>query len=83
MKTCFGHMIYKIGDYSKIMWPVRERKRCMMQKSKTKFNNMLMTTFRETIMFKCMGRCGKVRNTMMSHEEMKCKKFAYYHYKVV
>ena len=48
----------------------------MMQKSKTSFNNMMMATFRETAMFKCMRRCGKVRSTMMSQEGTKCKKFS-------
>ena len=69
-------MIYKIGGCSKCKWLVGEIKRCMMQKSKTSFNNMTMAMFKEAIMFKCIRRCGKVRNTMISQEGMKCKKFA-------
>ena len=58
------------------MWLVGERKRCIMQKSKTSFNNMMMVTFREAIMFGYTRRCGKVRNTTMSKEMKECEKFS-------
>ena len=58
------HVVYKIHGNGKGIGPICERHGCMRTKGETCFDNMAMMMFRNTIVFRSVGLCGKVRDTI-------------------
>lgn len=56
--------INKIDNNGENIRPICEMKRCMRKKRETSFNNMAMSSFGITIMFRHMWGSGKVGNTV-------------------
>ena len=57
-------MVYKVHGSGKRIGIIRERHGCMSEKEETCFDNITMMTFRNTIVFRSVGWCGKMRDAI-------------------
>lgn len=59
-----GKSIYKIESCMECMGPIGEGKFSIVNQRKAGFDNVTVSTFGDNILFRCMGWCGIVRDTM-------------------
>ena len=69
------HAIKKIDNNGENIRPICEMKKCVRKKRETSFNNMAMSSFGITIMFRHMWGNGKVGNTV--NRERTCKRLVF------
>ena len=56
--------VYEVGSCLKGIRPIREIKMGIMKECKACFNEMTMTTFRDTILLRCVGSSSVVSYAM-------------------